>query len=81
MVTTTLPIEIILFSSSVIFLSVSPIRSSSGTPNATMLQNGNIHDVYDPLIERAKIQHHFLICFDLDISKYSCLVMRLYYQC
>ena len=24
------------------------------------------HDMYCPLIERAKIYHHFLICFDLD---------------
>ena len=35
------------------------------------------HDVYSPLIEWAKIQHHILICFDLDFSKYSSLVIRL----
>ena len=26
-----------------------------------------VHDVYRPLIERAKIQHHFLINFDLEL--------------
>ena len=39
------------------------------------------HDVYRLLIERVKIYYHFLVCFDLDFSKYSSLMIRFHYQC
>ena len=49
-------------------LGVRPLgEEHAATTSSITQQMWEKHDVYRPLIDRAKIQHHFLISFDLEL--------------